>query len=66
MDKNINYLDFPVTQNGMKLIIFYAIESLPEGFSIEDILELVNKRQKIPYVKGKCSPPSCELYPSIE
>lgn len=66
MDKNIKYHDFPETQKGVKLIIFYAIESLPEGFSVEDILELVNKRQKIPYIKGKCSPPSCELYPLIE
>ncbi len=66
MDKNIKYLDFPEIPNGMKLTLFYDIESLPKVFNIEDISELVNKRQRIPYVEGKCSPPSYELCPIIE
>ena len=65
MNENIKYIDFPQIQNGMKPTLFYANESLPTGFSIQDISELVNKRQKIPYVEGKSSPPAYEFYPII-
>ena len=65
MTKNIKYLDLPEIQTGMKLILFYDIKSLPIGFIIKDILELANKRQKIPYVEGKGSSPSYEVYPII-
>ena len=56
MNENIKYLEIPDSHDGAKAIIFYALESLPFGMSVETISELAEKEKKIPYVEGKGTP----------
>jgi hypothetical protein len=62
MNENIKYLEIPDSQDGTKVIIYYAIESLPSGMSVETISELAKKEKKIPYVERKGTP-SYVFYP---
>ena len=62
MKENIKYIEVPESQNGIKPTIFYDIECLPEGISIETISELAEKDKNIPYVECKGIIPTFHFY----